>query len=331
MTMQNTTMKAIVAKGYGSPSVLELQEVPMPEIGLGEVLIKVEVSAATRADTMMRSGKPYFARLFTGLRKPKHAIPGTGYAGQVVAVGAAVGNFKPGDRVFGESALGFSANAEFISLSADEVIIPMPDNLSYTEAASLCDGALTSINFLKEIAKVEAGQRVLINGASGSLGCSAVQLAKAYGAHVTGVCSTRNVGLVESLGADEVIDYTKRDFTQDSKAYDLVYDTVGKSSYQKAKHSLKEDGLFLSPVLNASIFRAMIGTALFGKRKAAFAATGMRKAEDLRKMADHLIELIKEGRHRTIIDRQFPLQRLAEAHTYIDAGHKKGNVIITHA
>ncbi len=330
MTMQNPTMKAMVATAYGSPKVFQLQTVPMPRVKAGTLLIKVEVSSATRAETMMRTGKPYFGRLFTGLRKPKNAIPGTGFAGTVTAVGAGVNDFKPGDRVFGESATNFKTNAEYLSISQDAVVMHMPDALSFADAAPLSDGAITSINFLKEVGKIKAGQAVLINGASGSLGTSAVQLAKYYGAKVTAVCSTRNVGLVRSLGADEVIDYTKTDFSTHTAAYDLIFDTVGKTSYPQVKAALKPEGVYLSPVLSFPLLAWSLYTALFSAKKAVFAATGLRKPAELRTMFTHLLEIIAAGKHKTIIDRQFPLEKLAEAHTYIDAGHKKGNLIITH-
>ncbi len=324
-------MKAMVAQGYGAPKVLQLEEVAIPKVKPGFILIKAEVSSATRADAMMRTGTPYIARLFTGLRKPKNPIPGTGYAGTVAAVGEGVSNFTVGDRVFGETTLGFSANAEYILVPQDDVIMRLPASISFAEAAPLCDGALTSVNFLKEVGKIKAGQSVLINGASGALGISAVQLAKYYGAKVTAVCSTRNIGLVKSLGADEVIDYTKEDFSDRKASFDLIYDTVGKSSYSQSKNALKADGVYLSPVISLGLLVRMMLTAAFSSKKAVFAATGLLKAPELRGMLAHLLEVIAEGKHKTIIDRQFPLEKLAEAHTYIDAGHKKGNIIITHS
>lgn len=205
--MKAKTMKAIIANAYGNHQVLRLKEVEMPQAGEKEVLVKIQASSATTADTMMLLGKPYFGRLFTGIRKPKHSIPGTGFSGKVISTGEKVTVFKTGDRVFGETTLGFSTNAEYVSVPEDGVILHKPDNLSYAEAAAICDGHLTSINFLKEIGKIKQRQKVLINGASGSLGTAAVQLAKYFGAEVTGVCSTSNIGLVKSLDADHVIDY----------------------------------------------------------------------------------------------------------------------------
>lgn len=324
-------MKAMVATGYGSPEVLQFKEVKKPEPKANEVLVKVMTAAATTADTMMRTGKPYIARLFVGLTKPKKAIPGTGFAGVVEKVGKEVNDFKVGDRVFGETAFGFSSNAEYLTISEEGVILPMPENLDFTEAANFCDGHLTSFNFLKEIAQVKSGDQVLINGASGALGTSAVQIAKHMGAHVTAVCSGRNAALVKSLGAKEFIDYQQKDFTKSGKQYDYVYDTIGKSSFSACKNILTESGVYLSPVLKFSLLGQMIFTSIFGKRKAKFEATGAKEEEELRFMLSRVLDIYREGGLKTIIDRQFPLEKLAEAHRYIDAGHKRGNVVIVTA
>ncbi|MFT7232066.1 MAG: NADPH:quinone reductase-like Zn-dependent oxidoreductase [Cyclobacteriaceae bacterium] len=324
-------MKAMVATGYGSPEVLQFKEVNKPQPKANEVLVKVMTASATTADAMMRTGKPYFARLFIGLTKPKKGIPGTGFAGVVEQVANDVTNFQIGDRVFGETAFGFSSNAEYLTISEEGIILPMPENLDFTEAANFCDGHLTSFNFLKEIVQVKPNDKVLINGASGALGTSAVQIAKHMGAHVTAVCSGRNTGLVKSLGADEVIDYQQKDFTKSGKRYDYVYDTIGKSSFSACKSILTESGVYLSPVLKFSLLGQMILTSLFGKKKARFEATGVNEEEKLRFMLSSVLDIYKEGGLKTVIDRQFPLEKLAEAHRYIDAGHKKGNVVIVTA
>jgi len=325
------TMKATVATGYGMPDVLRLQVVQKPIPKSDEVLVRVMTAAATTADAMMRTGKPYIARLFVGITKPKKAIPGTGFAGVVEQVGQGVTAFKRGDRVFGETTFGFSSNAEYLTISQNGVILPMPENLDFSEAANFCDGHLTSYNFLKEIAKVKPGQKVLINGASGALGTSAIQIARYMGAHVTAVCSGRNVGLVRSLGADEVIDYLQKDFTKSDRTYDYVYDTIGKSSFSACKNILSEKGIYLSPVLKFSLLLQMIKTSLFGQKKAKFEATGANKEEKLRYLLSEVLDIYKEGRLKTVIDRQFPLEKVAEAHQYIDSGRKKGNVVIVTA
>jgi NADPH:quinone reductase-like Zn-dependent oxidoreductase len=326
--MKTNKMKAIVATAYGSPDVLILKEVDIPVPKENEVLVKVYASSATRADGMMRTGKPWIGRLFTGLRKPKHPIPGTGFAGVVEAVGKDVKKFKAGQKVFGETTLGFSTNAEYVAVPENGVILTIPDNMSFAEATTLCDGHLTSINFLKEIANTKPGHKILVNGASGSLGTAAVQLAKYFGAEVTGVTSTANVGMVKSLGADQVIDYKKKDFTKMDKTYDVIYDTVGKSSFGKAKKVLSENGVYISPVLKLSLLLKMVRTSMFGKKKAKFAASGLKSDDELRELLKELVEIFNEGKLKTVIDRQFPLEKVAGAHSYIEGGHKKGNVVI---
>ncbi|WP_233377777.1 NAD(P)-dependent alcohol dehydrogenase [Maribellus sp. CM-23] len=321
-------MKAIVVSGYGGPEVLQIKSMPKPSPKENEVLVKVIATSATTADGMMRSGKPYFGRLMTGLRKPKHQIPGTGFAGYIVETGLNTKKFILGTRVFGETTLGMSTNAEYVAVPEDGVILPMPDNMTYAEAATYGDGHVTSLNFLKEIAQVEPNHKVLINGASGSLGTAAVQIAKFVGAEVTGVCSTRNVGLVKSLGADHVIDYNKEDFSRGHIKYDLVFDTVGKSSYAKSKNILTESGQYVSPVLKSSLLLQMLWTSVFAKKKAKFAATGLRTEAELHSLFTRLVHIFRGGHLKTVIDRQYPLEKVAEAHRYIASGHKKGNVVI---
>lgn len=322
-------MKAIVCTKYGSPDVLELKEVAKPVPGDNEVLIRVLAASVTAADSMIRTGTPYYGRLFIGLVKPNKPIPGTGFAGVVEAVGKEVKLFKNGEPVFGETGLGFSANAEYVCLPQDGVLAKLPTSMTYEEAAPVCDGALTSLNFLKDVGKIQRGQRVLINGASGSLGSSAVQIAKYFGAHVTGVCSTANLDMVKSLGADKVIDYTKEDFTRASQAYDIIFDTVGKNSFSRCKDSLKDNGVYLSPVLGLSLLLQMIWTSKLGSRQAKFSASGLRPASELRVLLNELKEPIEAGKIKSVIDRCYELEQTAEAHRYVDTGHKRGNVIIT--
>lgn len=321
-------MKAAYAAGYGSPNVLEIREVDMPTPKENEVLVRVYAASATTADGMIRTGKPYFGRLFTGIKRPKNPIPGTGFAGDVVATGTKVTEFKAGDQVFGETTLGFSTNAEYVTVPETGVILPKPENLSYEEAATFCDGHLTSINFLKEVANIQPGQKILINGASGSLGTAAVQLAKYFGAEVTAVTSARNTGLVKSLGADHVIDYTKEDFTKSNNRYDIIYDTVGKSSFPASKPILTENGQYISPVMKLSLLFHMLFSSFSGNKKAKFAASGLKSDPELRSLLTEVIKIYKEGRLKTIIDRQFPLDKIRQAHAFIAGGHKKGNVII---
>jgi len=276
----------------------------------------------------MRLGTPRFARLFLGLRRPKHPIPGTGFAGVVEATGAGVTRFKSGDRVFGGTSVNFSANAEYLTVAEDGLVLPLPDFLPAVDAATFIDGPLTSLNFLRSIGQISPGQRVLINGAAGSLGTAAVQLAKHFGAEVTGVSSGRNTGLVAGLGADRVIDYTRADFTQAKYTWDLIYDAVGKSSFRRARAVLAPGGQYLSPVLKLPLLFQMLWTARFGRRKAKFSATGLLPVPEQRRLLEELVELYRSGVFKVVIDRQYSLEKVPEAHRYVEAGHKKGNVVI---
>ncbi|NND08669.1 MAG: NAD(P)-dependent alcohol dehydrogenase [Saprospiraceae bacterium] len=322
-------MKAIAITRYGSPDVLKLEEIARPIPNQGEILIEVKAASVTAADTMMRKGIPWFGRLFMGLTKPKHRIAGTGFSGVVIATGKGVEKCSIGEEVFGESVLGAGTNAEFLCISEDGVLARKPSHLSHEQVASVCDGPLTSWNFLKEMANVKPGQQVMINGASGSLGTAAVQLAKHLGAKVTGVCSTDNIDLVRSLGADDVVDYTQTDPTKLSRQFDVIFDTVGKLSYAKSKNILAPTGTFLSPVLSVSLLFQMMWSSLFEKKKAKFSATGLKPIAELRDLLNELTDLLQRGKLRTIIDRTYHLTEAREAHQYVDSGRKKGNVVLS--
>ena len=322
-------MKAIICTKYGSPDVLQLEEVEKPIPKDNEVLIKVHASSVTKADTMMRRGTPFYGRIFIGLTKPKNPITGTGFAGIIENTGKAVMHLKKGDAVFGETGVGFSTNAEYVCVSEKALITAKPENISFEEAAPICDGVLTSWCFLKDIGKIQSGQSILVNGASGSLGTAAVQIAKYSGAEVTGVCSSANAELVKSLGADKVIDYTKEDFTKADQKYDIIFDSIGKSSFSQCKNALKENGVYLSPVLKFSLLLQMMRTSKFGKKKAKFSATGLRPVPELHAFLEELKEIIVSGKIKIVIDKKYKLEQTADAHRYIDAGHKRGNVVIT--
>lgn len=324
-------MKAIVCTKYGSPDVLQLREVEKPIPANNEVLVKVHAASVTTADCMMRKGTPFYARLFLGLTKPKHPVIGTGFAGEIEAIGKEVKRFKIGDAVFGETGVNFGANAEYVCLPEEGLLAAKPANVIYEEAAPICDGILTSMNFLKEIAKIHSGQKVLINGASGSLGSAALQIARHFGAEVTGVCSTANIELVKSLGADHIIDYTEEDFTATGQTYDIIFDTIGKSSFSRCKVALTENGIYLSPVLKLPLLLQMLWTSKVGTKKAKFSATGLRPVPELRKLLEEIIELIEAGKITSVIDKHYPLEQTADAHRYVETGHKKGNVVIAMA
>lgn len=321
-------MKAMITTNYGSPDVFKLENVAKPVPAPNEILIKVHASSVTKADTMMRTGSPFIGRFFTGLSKPKHAIWGTGFAGVVEAVGSEVTQFKAGHKVFGESIEKMGAYAEYLTLPENGIVTHLPENLSYEEAAGMCDGGITSLNFLLNLGEIKAGQKVLINGASGSLGTAAVQIAKHFGAEITGVCSSRNINLVKKLGADHVIDYTKEDFTSKINTYDLIYDTVGVRSFSECRPALTEHGAYISPVLGLPLLGQMMITSLFGKKKAKFSATGALPIQETKRLLDVLLEIVEAGNLKAVLDRSYSLEQLPQAHRYVDAGHKKGNVVL---
>jgi len=321
-------MKAIITTAYGSPEVFKLDTVAKPKVKANEILVKIHASAVTKADTMMRTGKPYIGRLMLGLTKPKNEIWGTGFSGIIEAVGSDVTKYKAGDKVFGENIDSMGTYAEYVTVPEDGIVAHLPENLSFEEAAGMCDGGITSLNFLVNLGNIQAGQKVLINGASGSLGTAAVQIAKHFGAEVTGVCSTKNMEMVKELGADHVIDYTKQDFVASQNSYDLIYDTVGVKSFAECRSALKENGVYASPVLGMSLLGDMMVTSVFGKKKAKFSATGALPKKETKRLLEILLEIIEAGNLKGILDRSYPLEQLAEAHTYVDKGHKKGNVVL---
>ena len=321
-------MKAIITTAYGSPEVFKLENVEKPTVKQGEILIRIHASSITRADTMMRTGKPYIGRLMLGLFKPKNPIWGTGFSGIIEAVGTDVTRFKEGDKVFGENIDTMGTYAEYVTVPEEGIVAHMPENLSFEEAAGMCDGGITSLNFLINLGNIKAGQKLLINGASGALGTAAVQIAKHYGAEVTGVCSSKNIDMVKELGADHVIDYNKHDFTSNTNTYDLIYDTVGLSSFKHCRDALTENGVYASPVLGMPLLSDMIITSVFGKKKARFSATGALSAKETKRLLQILLEIIEAGNLKGVLERSYALEQLAEAHEYVDKGHKMGNVVL---
>lgn len=324
-------MKAVVYTEYGSPDVLHLGEVEKPAPKDDEVLIKVHATTVSTGDVNIRGftfippGFGPLPRLMFGLRKPKKEILGVVLAGEVEAVGRNVKSFKKGDQVFGINSAELGAYAEFVCWPENRALALKPANLTYAEAAAIPFGASTALYFLRNLGKIQTGQSILIHGASGSVGSSAVQLAHHFGAEVTGVCSTANLEMVKSLGAHHVIDYTKENFRTNGETYDAILDTVpGKTAFSECKNSLKEKGLYLAV---AGGLKEMIQTAsssLRGGKKVLAGSPPERKEELI-----FLGELAEAGKLKPVIDRVCPLEQIVEAHRYVDKGHKKGNVVIT--
>ncbi len=321
-------MKAIITTGYGSPEIFKIDTVSKPTAKPNELLIRNYASSVTKADTMMRTGKPYIGRLFMGLTKPKNQIWGTGFAGVVEAVGSEVTKFKIGDKVFGENIKTFGTYAEYVTVAEEGIVAHLPKNLPFEEAAGMCDGGITSLNFLCNLGNIKPGDKVLINGASGALGTAAVQIAKHFGAEVTGVCSTKNISLICELGADHVIDYTEQDFTENKNRYDLIYDTVGKRSFSECCGALTEKGIYACPVMGIRLLSYVLTSSIIGSKKAKFSATGALPLKEQKRLLNILIDIIRAGHLKGIMDRSYPLDKVIDAHQYIDKGHKRGNVVL---
>ncbi|MFI6430696.1 NAD(P)-dependent alcohol dehydrogenase [Rhodococcus oryzae] len=318
-------MKAIIHTRFGGPEVLGLEQVRIPTPRDNEVLVKVHATTVTTAECKMRRGEPLWGRVILGLRRPRKKMRTLGLelAGEIETVGRDVHRFKPGDQVFGFTGFDIGAYAEYKCLPDTASLALKPVTKTYEEAAAAVDGATTALFFLRDKAKVRAGQKVLVNGASGSVGTYAVQLGKSLGAEVTGVCGPKNLEMVKSLGADKVIDYTKEDFTENTAAYDVVFDTIGRNSFARCKGSLTENGCYLSTSgLKNNLLS--LWTSLWGGRKV---ITGMsiRKNDAL----EYVKKLIEADQLRIVIDRSYPLEQIVEAHRYVDTGHKRGNVVIT--
>ena len=321
-------MKAIVYTRYGSPDVLQLKEIEKPIPKENEILVKVKATTVTVADIRSRSFTvpPAFwlpARINLGFKQPKKKILGMELAGVVESVGKDVKRFKEGDQVFAASLAGFGAYAEYKCLPEDGPVTIKPSNITFEEAAAIPIGARTALFFLRKT-NIERGQKVLVYGASGSVGSYAVQLAKYLGAEVTGVCSTSNLELVKSLGADKVIDYTKEDFSRNSETYDVIFEAVNKSSFTDCMKLLKKDGTYINvtePLPNAR----MLWTQLTTSKKLILSRNSPETPEAL----NFLKELVENGSVKVVIDRNYRLEEIVEAHRYVEQGHKKGNVVIT--
>jgi NADPH:quinone reductase-like Zn-dependent oxidoreductase len=323
-------MRAVVYDTYGPPEVLRLEDVERPVPREDEVLVKIHAATVNRLDVHTREanrgGGPavmFLSRLVSGLRRPRQPILGSEFAGEVVAVGEAVSEFAAGERVFGNTGLGFGTHAEFTCVRESARIAPMPGGTSYEEAAAVTDGALNALWSLR-LADVRKGQKVLVYGASGSIGTAGVQLAKYFGADVTGVCSTKNLDVVRSIGADRVIDYTREDFTKNGQTYDVIFDAVGKHSFKQCKESLQPGGSYLATDGFKNLILGL-WTSRFGDKKVIFQLPPRYTKQDV----FFLKELIEAGKYRAVIDRCYPLEDVIEAARYVETERKTGNVVLT--
>jgi len=329
-------MKSVVCTKYGPPEVLQIKEVEKPVPKNNEVLIRVHAASVNYGDLIARNFKDVtpskfnmpmllwiISKLVFGLRKPRIKVLGSEFSGEIESVGVNVKKFKQGDKVFGYLGAGMGAYAEYICLPETGCLAIKPENISYEEAAAVSYGAIMALPLLKKV-NLKPGQKILINGASGSIGSAAVQIAKHFGAEVTGICGTPRLEFVKTLGADKVIDYTKEDFTQNGEKYDVIFDILGKSSFSQNKNSLNENGIYLLASFKTKQLFQMLLTSISGGRKV-ICSIAPGSLNDLILVK----ELIEEGKIKTIIDKRFPLEQTAEAHRYVEEGNKKGSVVIT--
>jgi NADPH:quinone reductase-like Zn-dependent oxidoreductase len=319
-------MKVAFRAKYGSPEVLSIKEVEIPSPGDNEMLIKVYAATVNRSDYHILTGKPLFMRLFTGLFKPKISTTGTDFAGQIEATGKNVTSFKTGDKVMGFSGglWGIKSHGQYLLLpetKAAKTIVPLPSHLTYDEAAACLEGAFYA-SAIMEI-RPTAGQKALVFGATGAIGSSYVQFLKYYGVSITAVCGGENSELVRSLGADRIIDYKTEDFTKDAERYDYVFDAIGRSSFFKCKRLLKKKGMYTSSGGFENLFLLFI-TPLFGGKKVIF-----RPPKNIKAGLSFVKDMIDKGKFKPVIDRKYPLDKIAEAYKYVATGQKIGNVIIT--
>lgn len=318
-------MKASINTQYGPPEIVKIIEVERPQPKDNEVLIKVYASTVNRTDCGFRSAEYFISRFFSGLFKPNNHILGCEFAGEIVALGNAVTLFEIGDKVFGFNDTKFGGHAEFMTIGEHEALATLPKNVTFATAAAITEGAHYALCDIRA-AKVKAGQKVLVNGATGAIGSAAVQLLKHFGAEVTAVCATPYVERVKSLGADVVIDYMKEDFTKLEQTYDFIFDAVGKSSFGLCKPLLTKNGIYISTELGKNgenIYLALL-TPLFGTKKLLFPLPTINKAD-----VEFLKELVETGKFTPVIDKYYPLEQIVEAYKYVETGQKIGNVVIT--
>lgn len=320
-------MKAVICTKYGKANVLKVMQTETPKLKSNEVLIKVKMSTVSAVDSAFRKGDPFLSRLFTGIRKPKYAIPGDIITGEIINVGPLVKKFNIGDEILGHAGSEFGGHGEFVALNEAEAIIIKPKEMTFEEAAAFSYSAMTALPFVRDHMNLIKGSRVLINGASGAIGTFAVQMTLNQGAIVTAVCGPNNIELMKSLGVQYVIDYTKEDFTKTKNKYEVIFDAVGKHSFKTTKHVLDNKGVYLTTIPNLTDIVAMLLTRNKTKQSK-FVATGLRKSNE--KISDLLAlkDMFLKNEVQAVIDRVFPLDKIVDAHEYVDKGHNKGNVLL---
>lgn len=321
-------MKAVVCNGYGDIDVLKIEERQVCEPKKNEILVEVKYAAVTPSDCVFRKGKPFIARFFTGLFRPKNNIPGEIFSGIVKQVGEEVKNFKVGDAIYGSAGMTLGAYAEKLCLTDSNALLIKPDNVLHEQAAASVDGGLTALSFLRDYAKIKSGQSILINGASGAVGSAAIQIAKYFKANVTAVCSNENSDFVKKLGVDSVLDYNKEKYYENTEKFDIIFDAVGKSNFKEAKRCLKMRGVYLSTVPTLKLLIQMLFTKKSKTVRAVFAATGMKKNDEKIKDLQFLRGMLEDKTLVHHIDKIFSLDKIKEAQIYVEAGHKKGNVML---
>ena len=319
-------MRAVIADRYGPPDILRIEEVERPVPKEDELLVRIHASTVNRSDAHNRAGTPFVTRFFQGLRRPKRRIPGSEFAGEVAEVGRAVTEFKAGDRVFGVYpffGVREGAHAEFMCIPERAPVVHMPEGMRFDEAAAVPDGAILALGCLRRVG-LRKGKRILIYGASGSIGTAAVQLARYFDAHVTAVCNSKNLELVRSLGADEVIDYTQEDFTKNGETYDVVFDAVGKHSFWRSRRSLRPGGKYIPTDRFVNLFWAAWTWKLGDASVVSDVPPHYRKRDLL-----FLRDLLEAAKYRPVIDRSYPLEDVVEATKYVETEQKTGNVVLT--
>lgn len=317
-------MKAAVRRNYGPPKSIIIEEVEKPVPKDNEVLVRVRAATVNRTDCANLRAKPFIMRFVLGFFKPKKIILGTDFAGDIVAMGKNVKSFHIGDRVFGFDDTGVQSQAKYLTLAENGSLFPIPDAISYKQAAASLEGAHYAYTFVHKV-NIQPGQRILINGATGAIGSALVQFVRQYEVHITATCNTRNIELVESLGADNIYDYTKEDFTKDTEKYNFVFDAVGKSTFGKCRPLLKRGGIYISSELgpySQNVFFALL-TSIAGKKKVIFPIP-----YPTQETIPYIIDLLKTRKFSPVIDREYPLQEISQAYEYVLTGQKTGNVII---